>query len=41
VYTDNDEQFISRDAEQYARDHFERVTDSSLVRGKVFVYRWR
>jgi hypothetical protein len=40
VFADNDKEFISKDAIEYARNNFQQITDSSLVRGKVFVYRW-
>ncbi len=40
VYTDNDENFISKDARVYAQENFQRITDSPLLRGKIFVYRW-
>ncbi len=40
VYADNDEKFISKEAQQFARENFIKVRDSSLVRGKIFVYYW-
>jgi hypothetical protein len=40
VFSDNDTKFITKEARVYFDEHFEKVTDSSLVRGKVSVYRW-
>ncbi len=40
VFTDNDTVFITKEARAYCDAHFTRITDSPLVRGKVFVYRW-
>jgi hypothetical protein len=40
VFSDNDRQFITKEARQYFQDNFEKIDDSSLVRGKVSVYRW-
>lgn len=40
VLSDNDEQYITKEARQYFDDHFVKVTDSPLVRGNVSVYRW-
>ncbi|MCK4635621.1 MAG: hypothetical protein KAT32_02060 [Candidatus Moranbacteria bacterium] len=40
VFSDNDRDFITKEAREYFDDNFEKVTDSSLVRGRISVYRW-
>ena len=40
VFSDNDRQFIEKEARAYFDEHMEKIDDSSLVRGKVSVYRW-
>ena len=40
VFSDNDTKFITKEAEAYFDEHFEKVTDSTLVRGKISVYQW-
>lgn len=40
VFSDNDETFIEKEALKYFEDNFEKIDDSSLVRGKISVYRW-
>lgn len=41
VFSDNDRDFITKEAREYFNDNFEKVTDSPLVRGKISVYRWK
>ncbi|XLQ20231.1 MAG: hypothetical protein ACKUBY_00430 [Candidatus Moraniibacteriota bacterium] len=39
VFSDNDEQFITKEAQEYFEENFEEVYDL-LVKGKIKVYRW-
>lgn len=39
VFSDNDEQFITKEAQEYFEENFEEIYDL-LVKGKVKVYRW-
>jgi hypothetical protein len=40
VYSDNDTNFITKEAQAYFDENFEKVTDSPLVRGTISVYKW-
>lgn len=40
IYAENDEQFITREARALIAERGVKVTDSSLVRGDISVYRW-
>jgi 4-amino-4-deoxy-L-arabinose transferase-like glycosyltransferase/phage pi2 protein 07 len=40
IYSDNDESFISKEAEEFIEKKLEKVSNS-MVRGPISVYRWR
>lgn len=40
VYSDNDEQFITKEARAFFKEYMTEVIDSPLIRGNVTVYRW-
>ena len=40
VFSDNDERFITKESREFFDDNFDKITDSSSVRGNVSVYRW-